>query len=86
MSRSLSQDTGVIAFEDHDGHLQAGDREFTDDVSAVEGLRRHVAMGCGCPDQPLPGALLRDRPLMNRPAVPRQKSNAPKDESAAHAI
>jgi hypothetical protein len=40
MSRAVTQDSGVIALEDHHGYLQARNIELADDVAAVHGLRR----------------------------------------------
>ena len=43
MSRALSQDSGVVAFEDHHGHLQARNLELADHVAAAH--RRWLAQG-----------------------------------------
>jgi hypothetical protein len=73
----LFQDSGVIAFENHHGHLQARDVELADHVAAMHRLRRGWAADCHRLDQPSFRLPLRGDPLVQRPPVPRQERSAP---------
>src|ERR1700732_2522645 len=83
MPRTLSQDSGVIAFEDHHRYPQARNLELTDYVTSARRRRQLRLMDDSRPDQPFFRAALCGGPFMQCPHIPRQESSAPNDESAA---
>src|SRR5258708_4405677 len=83
MSRSLAQDSGVIAFEDHHRQSQPRNIKFADHVTAAHWRRWHGAMDFRRSVQPFLGTPLRCSLFLQAPPVPPKQSSAPDDEDAA---